>query len=458
MPLSNNIALPLARAIMLCTLVVLPWLHGAELFWEQLFVAAGLFTALVVMLWDKHALARLPSGSLLITGLFGIWLLHTVLYLVPLPSSLIAWISPNTYQWLSSVEVADYGYLSLYRQASVIELFKFSGLVAIFLLVGRLFTTRRQLRWFSAVVVASGALTAVYSLLNFTSGGAFELVSAIPPWNLSWHEGIRGTFSYKNQYAMYMVICIALCAGLLTDELIKRRQRTALVTPVTCGLSLLLLILLATLMNTSSRGALVSLLVGCAVAAAFFISRNRYLAGYMMQPKVLGSMAAAAVLLITLFMQSSIYERFTDEKMQDNGRTLLRNTVIQVIEDYPVFGTGPGTYPFVQHNYKPLELGNTQMSKRAHNDYLETLATQGALGFALLMIPLGLLLIRLFRYSLHGNTTGLLIGCQVATVAYLVQALFDVNIGVYLLPVHLLIVLSIGWVLTTRFTRDKPAL
>ena len=178
----------------------------------------------------------------------------------------------------------------------------------------------------------------------------------------------------------------------------------------------------------------------------------------MMQPKVLGSMAAAAVLLITLFMQSSIYERFTDEKMQDNGRTLLRNTVIQVIEDYPVFGTGPGTYPFVQHNYKPLELGNTQMSKRAHNDYLETLATQGALGFALLMIPLGLLLIRLFRYSLHGNTTGLLIGCQVATVAYLVQALFDVNIGVYLLPVHLLIVLSIGWVLTTRFTRDKPAL
>ena len=449
----NNTSSGVARWFILTTLLVLPWLHGGERYWEQLVAAGGFFIAVIVMLLDKRALVTLPSGTLLILTLFGVWLLHTLIYLIPLPMGVLAWISPATYTWQSQDPSQHFGYLSLYRQATLVELFKFAGLATLFLLISRLFLTSGRIRWFCAGVVTIGTLTTVYSLINFATGGAIDWVPAIPPWDFSWHQGIRGTFSYKNQYAMYMVICILLTTGLLIDNL--RRERATLLTPAVGYFALCLGLQVATLLNTSSRGALVSLVAGCGFTAfLFFLGRPKLLQQWL-KPKFLATMVVVVTVMIIAFMQSAVYQRFSEQKMEDNGRTLLRGTVIRVIQDYPVFGTGPGTYPFIQHQYKPLELGNTQMSKRAHNDYLETVATQGALGFTLLAIPAGLLLMRLFRRAPTSSLTGLQLGCQAASVAYLVQAAIDVNIGVYILPVHFVIVLSVGWVIGHLLLTDN---
>ena len=458
MPPMNNSVAPfalIARWLLLAILFVMPWLHGAERSWEQLVVAGCILVATVLMLSDKRALSALPTGTLLIVLLFGIWLLYSLVYLVPLPLSWMASISPNTYAWYSQNTTQNTGYLSLYRQASLVELFKYAGLVALFLLISRLFKTADRIRGLCRAVVTIGSVTAVYSLINFVTGGAMEWVSAIPPWDLSWHKGIRGTFSYKNQYAMYMVICILLTSGLLFDH-----QRTVGYKRLTSkGVFYLacLILLVATVLNTSSRGALVSLFAGSVAVTVLYLVRQPMLLKRWLKPKILALITVFTILLAVAFSQSAVYQRFSEQKMEDNGRALLRSTVVEVINDYPAFGTGPGTYPFIQHNYKPIELGNTQMSKRAHNDYLETVATQGALGFMLLAVPIGLMMIRLFRQYSDSPLTGLLLACQASVIAYLVQAAIDVNIGVYLLPVHFIVVLSAGWVIGHILGQQVPA-
>lgn len=460
MPLTNN---PhpvdtLARFFLYAVLIVAPWLHGAEQEWEQLFTAAGIFIVLLFILTSRHVPLVTLKQAMPIICLFAVWLAYCFLYLLPLPPGLIEFISPATFDWHTQVDKASAGYLSVYRQASLIELLKYGALVALFIIVITLFNTVARLRQLALVLVTGASITAIYSQVNYITGGDFELVSAIPPWDFSWHEGIRGTFSYKNQYAMYLVMAICVVAGLTADAVITtRRAGGRWLSARTGWLAVTCIILIVTLLNTSSRGALLAVLLASMVTVSLLIFRNRFLAARILSKKVLISGALALAVLGAGFTQSSIYERFTSQKMEDNGRAMLRQTAINVFTDYPVMGTGPGTYPYVQHQYKPLLLGNSQMSKRAHNDYLETLATQGVIGFILLAMPLALMWFTLMRTSLSAAGAGLLIGTQTAVLAYLIQAAFDVNAGVFILPVTFILLLSIGWRLSCQSLDEQAA-
>ena len=75
----------------------------------------------------------------------------------------------------------------------------------------------------------------------------------------------------------------------------------------------------------------------------------------------------------------------------------------------------------------------------------------------LLAVPIGLMMIRLFRQYSDSPLTGLRLACQASVIAYLVQAAIDVNIGVYLLPVHFIVVLSAGWVIGHILGQQAPA-
>ncbi|MBD3585535.1 O-antigen ligase family protein [Salinimonas sp. HHU 13199] len=458
MPLTSNQhpVDTLARFFLYALLIIAPWLHGAEQAWEQLFTAAGIFIVLLFILTSRHIPLVSLNQAMPVICLFALWLAYCTLYLIPLPAGVIQFISPATFDWHTQVDKASAGYLSVYRQASLIELLKYGALVALFIIVITLFNSIKKLRQLALVLVTGAATTAIYSQVNYITGGEFELVSAIPPWDFSWHEGIRGTFSYKNQYAMYLVMAICVVAGLIADTVICQRRATGRwLSARTAWLVVAFILLIVTLLNTSSRGALLAIILSSFVTMSLLIARNRFLATRLLSKKILISAALALAVLGAGFTQSSIYDRFTSQKMEDNGRAMLRQTAIDVFSDYPVMGTGPGTYPYVQHQYKPLLLGNSQMSKRAHNDYLETLATQGVIGFILLAMPLALMCFTLMRTSLCASDAGLLIGTQTAILAYLFQATFDVNAGVFILPVTFILLLSIGWRLSSQSLSEQ---
>lgn len=272
------------------------------------------------------------------------------------------------------------------------------------------------------------------------------------PWDLSWKEGIRGTFSYKNQYAIYLCMVITVAAGLFSDLIsdVRIHKQWRRIAVPAMFLIVTLCCLSYTLMNTSSRGALVSLIGATVLVIALHLVRHPEVLRRWLNIRTLLLGFISLVIVGVVFMQSSMYERFSEDKLKDNGRSLLRDTVVSVIQDYPAFGTGPGTYPSIQHLYKPEGLGNSHMSKRAHNDYLEAVASQGIMGGILLGAVLFYLLLKVFSFR-QTPVNGLLVGCRAAVLAYLIQSTFDNNVSIFFLPTAFMFVLSIGFVLTRRF-------
>lgn len=420
--------------------VIFPWLHGLDLVWEQLLFSACVFLLLSLTCISKPLF--FSPGLRWVSALFAVWLGWCALYLIPVSPDVLTMLSPKTRYWYELGQAEEF-YFSVYRQASLIECFKFLTLPVLVWLVWLLARSHKRLKLLANLIVLGCTITALYSLLNFFTSGAYELVESIQPWDLAWEHGIRGTFSYKNQYGMYLSLSLALACGLLIQNL--RFNGSWRYTGL---LTLQLLILAATLINTSSRGAIVSLVAGATLTCLLFIIRNRAAVKRFITVKMLGIAAVLFVVVGIGFTHSSVYDRFANQQLEDNGRAYLRQTAIGVINDHPLMGSGPGTYPYIQHVYKPMELGISKMSKRAHNDYLETIATTGVVGFVLLALPIGLLLFNVFRNA-GAEANGVLIGVRTALLAFLIQSAFDTNTGIFFLPVLFITLLSIGFVLNT---------
>ncbi|MBU3020910.1 O-antigen ligase [Aestuariibacter sp. A3R04] len=426
-------------AILSVVFVVFPWLHGLDLVWEQLLAASFilLFASLGLLFCQFH----ITRNRVIALSLWSIWVVYNTIYLMPLPVSLIEFLSPKVPFWYAYQGLESAPHLTVYWQASLIEWVKFLALALLFFALLLFVNTSRRITGAIIVIFSGAAITSLYSICNFITAGEYELVNAIPPWNYSWKDGIRGTFSYKNQYAIYLGIAALLGIGLLLDTLKDKRKR---------WLSFALLFFIAamayTLINTSSRGALLSVIAGLAASILLYMLRQPRIFTLLFSARTALICAVVVGVLVFAFMQSSMYHRFSEDQLDDNGRNELRQTVQSVIRDHPLLGSGPGTYPYIQHIYKPVLLGNSKMSKRAHNDYLETIATTGIVGFLLLLLPVGWLLIRQFKVT---NTPhpGILFGCRAATISYLSQATFDTNAGIFFLPVLFVSLLSIGFIL-----------
>jgi len=85
---------------------------------------------------------------------------------------------------------------------------------------------------------------------------------------------------------------------------------------------------------------------------------------------------------------NSLLNRFDVSKDADvlGGRTLIYENARQITRDYPIFGTGPGSFRSVYHLYRT---DITQWWHAfVHDDWLETRVTFGWVGFGLAILQL----------------------------------------------------------------------
>ncbi|MBU2977711.1 O-antigen ligase family protein [Alteromonas sp. C1M14] len=437
-------------SLLVVVFVVAPWLHGLDLIWEQLTIAG---TALLLASWQTLTLSAPHSpNEKRAMWLWLLWIAYCALYLIPLPAGVITFLSPQTIVWYDTYAHHAQPYLTVYWQASLIEWIKILGLGCLFFALIHYLRRPQTIYILMGLLLFGALLTALYSVVNFATAGAYEWVDAVPPWTFSWKNGIRGTFSYKNQYAVYIALACLIVIGLLCDGKYLKMPKWLIVTLILC-----LCLLGYTLFNTSSRGALVSLIAGMGLTVCIQVVRAPNLLKRWLTGKTIAVTVLISLMLGAGFAQSSIYQRFSKEKLDDNGRIELRDTAFAVFKDHPVVGTGLGTYPYIQHVYKTMLLGNTKMSKRAHNDYLETMATTGLMGFLFLSMSIGFLWLMLFRHT-HTRMYGALFACRAGVMTYLFQASFDTNAGIYFLPIVFVTLLTMGFVITERFNiKDRAS-
>ena len=164
--------------------------------------------------------------------------------------------------------------------------------------------------------------------------------------------------------------------------------------------------------------------------------------------------AAASLEQVTKVYQSSAKNDAIAFKDIDEGfgqREAMYDTARKIARQFPLFGTGPGTFEAVFQLYRSSE--DEYWPVQLHNDWLETLLTFGWSGSALIALAFACALGRWFLPgAIYANwqTTALL---WLALAGCLIQARFDFPFQIYSILLLFLLECAILSVVT-RFRRE----
>jgi len=233
---------------------------------------------------------------------------------------------------------------------------------------------------------------------------------------------LTGTFGNADHLAGYMEMALPLVLGLfLTGFLGTKRFLLVCLT----------FLLLTALILSLSRGGWFASITGLTLMAAFLLFDRHFKRKRLVLAIIGVTLAAAFIVLST----TPVVERIltlTEKDADTNlySRLLGWRGTIKMIEDYPLLGTGPGTYATVFNQYQPPGLASRRFT--AHNDYLHFIAEIG-LPIMFVMVWMILSLYRKGFRKLKNPSRlvrGITLGAMSGITAILVHSFGDFNLHI----------------------------
>ena len=241
----------------------------------------------------------------------------------------------------------------------------------------------RRLIW---VLAISGFALAIESIVQRLSGST-KVLFLIQPLTNPEGDTQFGPFAYRSNAAQYFNLLWPLCLGVWWRQ--RRRGKIYHWLPVFAAV-----MAVGPLMCTSRAGALVAagmllsfalIFLGAEFGAVLRAEKNLLHAGKYF---LLTLVFLAAVIGVGLYFG---WEKLSPRMDDLGGGLTLREAMYAdakpMAADYPLFGTGPGTFATVFQLYRISY--ETYWPEQLHNDWLETLITFGWTGFILAMAAFG---------------------------------------------------------------------
>jgi O-antigen ligase len=325
----------------------------------------------------------LPMFLVALVGL----VLVVLLQLVPLPGTVLAAVSPATarlYQRFSLSGEASWRTISIHPDATEEELFKLIAYAAVFIVIINHYRTREQVRGLVRAIVMTGCLLAVFAVIQKLT------------WNgsLFWFYPVRetlhpvGPYINRNHFAGYMEMAIPLGLGLILDGAtrIDSRGRLPPVKRISAilgsrefssvvFLSLAVLFMAGALFMSLSRGGI----LGFGVAAFVFALLTRSKRSLRKRILALAFVGLAVLVLVVMTGWGRIERRFEELGDEANFKRIeIWRDCAGIVWDFPVWGTGLGTFDDAYLRYQSASPG--LLFDHAHNDYLELVTDAGLAG------------------------------------------------------------------------------
>jgi hypothetical protein len=373
--------------------------------------------------------------------------------------------------------------LSVYPTATRTELLRLLAVVLLFAAVRNNIASPAALRRLSLVALVNGSLLALFGLVQYFSSPHGTLF-----WTYPTEGDVFGPFLNRNHFAWYINLCIGLGLGLLrrpggddarseprhrrrsesqttpaeaagggtTGSRRRRQRRRTSSDPVRYRPSgdeprtswsvpglldnprKLWVILPITLMACGvvvslSRGAVVAAAVAGVVCLLLKASRGRRLArlgSAVVVPLVVGS---ALLLWFGLDRVTARLATLGEGSSLQASRLSIWATTVPLVQDYARWGTGLGTYTYVEslHRTDPVEAG--VVYEHAHNEYLELLIESGVPGLVIGLLAGGCILWLAFRAARRpgsSSTRALALGALFALVATAAQAVVEFGLHI----------------------------
>jgi O-antigen ligase/tetratricopeptide (TPR) repeat protein len=446
------------EAVVLLTVVLSPWAFGCVHPLSQLFLAGSL--GVLLALWAVRIVVegRLRWASCPVFLCLGGLFLLGVVQIAPLSLAALEVLSPATAELrrdllptsreqvtAAETPAADEGEagqtISFYPGATRMELLGWLALITLFAVVRTNLASAESLRRLAVAAVVNGALLALFGLLQFFSSSRHVLY-----WSVPSDGAVFGPFINRNHFACHINLCIGLGVGLLLylrpspdGARVPGRGKAGspggvpfLLRPQTLSVGLALALMLASVAICLSRGALLALAAAGLVCLVLSCRRSGQ------PPRVWGAalVAAAAVALVCWLALPAVQARldtlWRGEALQD-GRLELWTRVLPLWREFPVWGTGYGTFAYVEPLARAPGQGRNLVYDYADNDYVQLLVEGGGVGLVLAILAAALVYYLGGRAALtlrSNRTAGLVLGGIFAWTTVTVHSFFGYGLHV----------------------------
>jgi len=401
----------------------------------------------VIFTRDQFELPKLTVLRILTSGVIGLWLVRALLAKrwdwkrTPLDKPILAWVG---LQLLTTV-VSVSGFISFQGEYE-----NFRGLMTVlnypvlFYAAIHFIRTRAQIDRLLLVVLISGLLVTAYGLAQFFG---LDFIA----WNPDSVAPGRyfSSLGNPNFLAAFLAMVMPLTIVFFIETPSRFRRFFLFAS---------FIVMFFCILGTWSRGGFLGLLAAFAVLALFGVrhvwrqlqeaaverqtTRLRLLAGWGRAHRAWIILVLATLgILITITATFGRYNmlRFADTIIHLKAavgvsRMHIWKPALGMIRDFPILGTGLDTFKTVFPRYATPAFaaidGANVSSRTAHNEILQVLSTQGAIGLGI-VTWLTVMILLLWRKAYRGASNRdrlILVGLLASYTAYSVQNLFSFGV------------------------------
>lgn len=445
---------------------------GSNRPWAWTVLEVGLYAlfAIWLMLWSLKWL-EIPDAcrrAWPALAVLSAWVAFQALEILPLPAQLVVWLSPESarlHQLAASHLGGHTGWitLSVDADASRTSLYKTLAYASAFILTLVLVNRRSRMLSFLRSLVYGALVYAVYAVLSHLAELRIEYFGML----LKHGDAASGTYANRNHFAGYLEMTLAMGVGLLIAGLSDRyadswtkfvRHTIDWILSPMMVLRLALCVLVIALTTTHSRMGNTAFFASLLVAGLIGIGLSRHATRNTI-------ILLASLVVIDLFIVGSWFgieklarriEQTTIEDVQEREVPAVYSR--DLIRDYPLFGSGPGTFYVAFPRYRQEKVG--VFFQHAHNDYLQIASESGLVGIA----ALGIFVITCLGAALAAQwqrRDPLMRGAAFASImgvtAILIHSWVDFNLQIPANATYFMVLLALGWIALGLGRSDSPA-
>lgn len=426
----------LEKCLYLFILMFTPLAFGATELWSRSILALSIFACAAVFFYTRWK-ARRPL--LKVPGLLPliVWLGLIAFQMVPLPAFVVGIISPATHalyqDTLGLTAPVQWMQLTVDLKATLLQFIMFSAYLLFYVISVQLLSRAEFLKRVVTLVITLGALMALLAIIQRFSaqGKIFWFRETI------YAGGAFGPYANGNHYAGLMVMLLPVVFSMMLYNKPRvsyetwREKLSEFFDYRTTNVYLLLL-MAGILMGTSvfvslSRGGIVCLSLGLMLLGLLMLFESKTHRGR-------GVMVAAVfgILLVSVgwFGWDPIFARFNQIR-EPAGRLAAWQDSVDIIKDYPVAGTGAGTFFHAHKVYRNATIGGKYFV-HAHNDYIEIASNYGIIGLACFAAFVVAVLASFRRYRTRHEPycIYLFLGAVTGLAAFLAHSIVEFNLQI----------------------------
>jgi len=217
---------------------------------------------------------------------------------------------------------------------------------------------------------------------------------------------------------------------------------------------LLAIIVIALVMTRSRMGntAFFASMIVTGVMALYFIRYKTRSTVILLSSMLIIDMAIVG----TYFGADELVERLKESSQDTESRDEVARDVIDIWKEYPILGTGSGTFTHVYPSLKSEAVVTSRVYNNAHNDILQFLSEFGLPAFLVLCWIVGYALsnvVNAMRKRHSHFSKGIGFGSMMAVIALMIHSTVDFNLQIPANAFMFMLVLALSAV--SRWTPRK---